>query len=287
MRLASAFVRRALVATTAIVVFSPAFGAFPEGRDCPHQHARVGEALAILGAHTGDDGAGRRIDDVADGVDRDQRGDDQAVRKRDCRGAHTGLHRAVAAGGFANRRTGSGADVAFSHCSVSCRGCRTVPAVGGRSDTRVAAKPEVHQDRSWRNRNNGAGDLEADLLLRQVTRDAIANGEPIGASAGEKDRIDVLDTVHRVEQGDIACAGRSASLCDTTDRAVAVHDDDRASSRPLAERVVADLQSRDGGETSVCRARHGRSPLCERHDRAADCQQADDDRRPGESTSHD
>ena len=49
----------------------------------PQELSRVGERLAVRGAHAGHDLAVRGIDDVAGRVDDDERGDDQAVGQRD------------------------------------------------------------------------------------------------------------------------------------------------------------------------------------------------------------
>ena len=81
----------------------------PERSSCAHRRA-----LAVGVPHAGDDRAGRGIDDVADGVDRDDRGDDQAVGQRDgCRCRCRPSSRARGPADLADRGAGAGADVAF------------------------------------------------------------------------------------------------------------------------------------------------------------------------------
>ena len=97
-----------------MVVFSPAR---PARAPPPEQLARVGE-LAVGSAHAGDDLARRRIDDVADRVDGDDRRHDEPVGHPDRRRSDAGFHRsavAAAAAGLADGRAGAGADVAFLH----------------------------------------------------------------------------------------------------------------------------------------------------------------------------
>ena len=67
---------RALVATTASVVCSPALSGLPETG--AQQASRIGEP-PVVGTCTGDDLSRRRIDDVADAVDDDQRRDDETA----------------------------------------------------------------------------------------------------------------------------------------------------------------------------------------------------------------
>ena len=52
---------------------------------------------AVLGSHACDHGAGRGIHDIADGVHRDERGNDETVGQRDGERADASLHRAIAA----------------------------------------------------------------------------------------------------------------------------------------------------------------------------------------------
>ena len=81
-RFISAFVSRALVATTAIVVFSPARGRAAAGeRAGAQQHARVGERFAVCACARQPRPRRSRVDDVAGGVDGDDGPDDQAVRR--------------------------------------------------------------------------------------------------------------------------------------------------------------------------------------------------------------
>ena len=51
-----------------------------------------------------------------------------------------------------------------------------------------------------------------------------------------------------IEQIGFARARRPAALRDATDRAFAVHENDRAACRPLAERVMSDLEALNLGE---------------------------------------
>ena len=152
----------------ASVVFSAVRGA--DGGVRAQQPARVGQRIAVLGAHAGDDCAGRRIDDVAEGVDR------RRARRR--RGRSAARSRALPMPPFiarceAARNLPTVAPApAPTLPSATGRGARgrgrAIAAVRGRPDPRVA-DAEVEQDRGWHNRHARDGRLEADVRARRAS----------------------------------------------------------------------------------------------------------------------
>ena len=66
------------------------------------------------------------------------------------------------------------------------------------------------------------------------------------------------DAVRRIEQLDVAGAGRPATHVDAGDDAVRAGQDHGAAGRPLGERVVADGEAGDGGQPLGRRGAAGR-----------------------------
>ena len=138
---ACTLVSLALVATTPMVVFSPARGwarrssapirsriARRRRAPCRRRCARPATTWPVAGSI-----------DVADGVDRDQRGDDEAVGQGDRRRAEPALHRCAPWPHLADRRAGAGADVAFGDRAVGRRAappCSRSPRSAGSSGRR-------------------------------------------------------------------------------------------------------------------------------------------------------
>ena len=123
-----------------------------------------------------------------------------------------------------------------------------IAAVGARPHLGLAAEAEVHEDRRRHDRHLRVGDLEADLALVEIAHHAAGGVEAEGAAARQHDRVDALDAVRRIEQLDVARAGRAAAHVDAGDDAVGAGQDHGAAGRPLGQRVVADRQAGDGGE---------------------------------------
>ena len=219
------------------------------GPAAPQDLSRVGEG-AVRVAYAGDDLAGGGIDDVADGIDRDDGGDDEAARQDNRRAADARFHRPAGSAELADGRARAGADRSFRHrCGRRRRG-GFVAAVGGRPHFRVSADAEIEQDRRRDDRHFRGARGPADVVLLEPADRPRRRVEAERAAAGQDDRVDLVDHVERVQEIRFARAGRAASLRDAADR-VAVDEDHGAAGRPLGEREVADLDAGDRGERRV------------------------------------
>ena len=208
----------------------------------------IRQPFAVYRAHAGHDLAGGRIDDVAARIDRDERRNDEPVRKSDGGTANAALHRALAASHLANRRAGAGADVALDDRTVRGRRRGEKPAFGGRTDLGVA-DAEVEEDRAGHDRDESAAELETDAALLEVPHDAAGRIEAEGAAASEHDRVHLLDACRRREQIGLARAGRAAADIDASRRPL-LREDDRAPGGPFRQRVVTDLETRHGRQSA-------------------------------------
>ena len=103
-------------------------------------------------------------------------------------------------------------DVSFHHRTIRCGRSGAVAAVRIGTDVRASAESEVHQYRPRNDRHDSASDLEANLLFFEVSGDAVADADTVGAAAGQKYRIHLLDGVERIEKIGIARTGCAASL---------------------------------------------------------------------------
>ena len=214
---------------------------------------RADELLAVGAACAGDDPARARIDDVADCVDGDQRGDGDAA-DLDRRGADAALHRARDAEQLADRRARTRADVALGGRIARRDLARGVARRGVGADARIA-DPEVEQDRRRDDRHDEGlrdavgrrADHGADAALLEPAHDAAGGVETERAAAGEDDRVHLVDRVDRIEQLGLARARRRAAHVDSGDGAFA-GDDHRAAGRPARVGEVADLEAGDRGQ---------------------------------------
>ena len=230
----------------------------------PERAHRADELRAVGGARAGDDAAGARIDDVADRVDGDERGDGDAADLDRCR-ADAALHRPADAEQLADRGAGAGADVALGERIARRRFARGVAGGGIGADARVA-DPEIEQDRRRNDRHDerrrdaidGRADRRADAALVEPAHHAARRVEAEGAAAGEHDRVHLVDRVDRIEQLGLARPGRRAAHVDAGDGAVA-GDHDRAAGRPARVGEVADLEAGDRGQAERHRRRARRT----------------------------
>ena len=155
------------------------------------------------------------------------RGNDESIGQRDRCAADAALHRPVAPAHFADRRAGAGADVALGHGSIGCGFCRKKPALGIRTDLRIA-DAKVEENRARHDRNDGTAELEADPLLLEVADDAAPGVETERAAAAQEDRVDLLDGCRRREQIGLPRSRRAAAHVDAGSGAL-LRDDDGAS----------------------------------------------------------
>ena len=118
----------------------------------PERAHRADELPAVGGARAGDDAAGARIDDVADRVDGDERGDRDAA-DLDRRRADAALHRPADAEQLADRRAGAGADVALGERVAATPLRRPRSRRRHRAGSRIA-DPEIEQDRRRHDRHD-------------------------------------------------------------------------------------------------------------------------------------
>src|SRR5439155_7631312 len=110
-----------------------------------------------------------------------------------------------AAAGLADRGPGAGADIAFRDWRRR-RGVRgAIAAIRTGADLRIAAEPEIDQDRGRHDRDDPRRSHRvADVMLVEPFHDAGRRVETISAAAGEDDGVDDLHVVHRIEQISLA-----------------------------------------------------------------------------------
>ena len=65
--------------------------------------------------------------------------------------------------------------------------------------------------------HTGHAHIKADMVLFQPAHHAISSGQAKGAAAGEQDRVDFFDQVHRPQEVGFAGAGRAAALVHPAD----------------------------------------------------------------------
>ena len=240
------------MATTPIVVFSLPGASGPGSRSRawgPYQAQAVGAPYA------GDQGSRGRVDDVAHGIDRHQRGDLQAVGELDQRGSHAAFHGASRTAQLADRGAGSRADIAFRNDVVPGGAGRPVAAVGVGTHGGVA-DAEVVQDRRRHDRHARRPRPVPDAPFVQVTHHSVGGGQAERAAAREDDCVHLLDGVDRVEESRLARARGRAAHVDRGGGAAA-GEDNRTAGRPRVERVMSDLDAGDGRQP--VRRRHGAS----------------------------
>ena len=202
---ACALVILALVAIRPSVVFSP--GRCGGRRPRSQELARVDEAAAISAACARHDLAGRGIDDVAGGVERDEGGDGEPVRQRDRRRADAALHRVTAAAELADRGAGAGADTAFGD-GPSVAACAA--AYPHEASGLINGLPPTGRSNSTAGGNDrhiGAAKRKADFALFEIPHHAAGRVEPESAAAREHDRVDLFDEIRRIEQIGLARSG--------------------------------------------------------------------------------
>ena len=219
--------------------------------------SRIGQR-AVRIANAGDDLSRGGIDDVADGVDRDDGGDDEAVGPGDGKRADARLHRQAAsrrvagmlrnAAELSDSCARSCADVAFGDGAGRGGHRSFVAAVGSRPDPRVAAEAKVKQDGARNNRHHALRGLVADVPLLEILDDALRRVEAEGAATRQHHGVDAFDEIGRIEEVCFARARCAAALRDAADGTFTINQHDRASRRPLGERVMPDLQPGDIGQ---------------------------------------
>jgi hypothetical protein len=188
---------------------------------------------AVRVAHSSDDFAGGRVDDVADGVHSDQRCDDQPVGQSNRRGPDARFRRSSGTAEFSDCRTRSGADASFGYRSGGRDLCRFVSAVSGRSNFGITANAEVEQNCRRHNRHFRWACGPADSVFFEPANRSGRCFESKRAAARQHDRVHLVDHVEWIEQVGFAGAGRTTALRDTTDR-IAIdhnHGDNRLDAR--------------------------------------------------------
>ena len=195
--------KRAFVATTPIVVFCPgrAAASMAPWRPAADCAAAVGHRPATCRPASGPRRrpSGGRIDDVADGIDGDERGDDQAAR--------AGGWRSMPMPAFIARPSPAvlptvapapAPTLPSTHRTVAGGIGGLVAALGVRPDLRIAAEGEVEQAGGGHDRHPRDARVESDVALLEPLHRAGGRIEPEGAAAGKHDRMDDLDEVGRV-----------------------------------------------------------------------------------------
>jgi hypothetical protein len=210
----------------------------------PQQTPDVGQASSIRCSRTGHDLAGRRIDDVARRVHRDQRGDDQPVRQRNGCRADAALHCAIAPAELADGCSCAGADVSLGHGSGRGGSGRAVPAVRARPDLRIASDTKVEEHRGRHDRHAGHPRVEPHAAFLEEPHHAGRRVEAERAPARQEDRVHLVDRVDRVEQIGLTRARRRSADVDAGDGAV-LDQHDRAAGGAGGEGLVADLDAID------------------------------------------
>ena len=235
-----------------MVVFSPARPSPPAA--AAQQRARV-EQLAVRAAHAGDDLAGHRIDDVADGVHGDDGRDDEPVRQLDGGRADAGLHRSAALAstpGLADRRTGASADVAFRHRRFGRRASGAIAAVRVRANLRVrrrtrdrtGSRPE-RSERRRRCRPGSRCSVRRATSSRRTRRRGRRRCRPTAMMAL------TIWTLLTGSSRSVSRVPGAPPRSSTLPVVPSLKRIDGASRRPLGEREVADLDAFDGGQRVV------------------------------------
>ena len=254
MRLMSAFDRRALVATTAIVVLPPARGAAARVRARRERSSARASASALPSAvrtpATTLPVAGSMMSPTA--FTATMAPTIEAVRQRDAGRADAALHRAPAPPILPTVAPAPAPTLPSGTGAVAGGRRGLVAAVGGRADLRVAAEAEVEQDRGRHDRHHAGGaHVPADLPLLEIAHDALRGVEAVGAAARQHDRVDLVDHVERIEQIGLARARRAAALRHAAHGALAVDEHHGAAGRPLGQREVADADARHVRDAAV------------------------------------
>ena len=238
------------------------------GRDGParaQNFSRIGERT-VGGPGARHDPAGGRIDNVADRVDRNDRGDDETTRQRDGRGAESGLRGPEAArrrscvlaesAKLAYGRTGARANAAFGDGTGRRRCRRPVAAVRRGSDLRIITDGQIKNSRGRHDRDLARDSRKADVVLFEPLHDASRRIKTKRAPAGEDDGIHALDHVQRIQKICFARRGGRSPLRHPA-HGVAVDENHRAAGRSLGQREVPHFDAGDRGECSVRGARLG------------------------------
>ena len=192
------------------------------------QRSRVGEA-AIRVADPGDDLPGVRIDDVADGVDRDDGAHAQAVGQGDAVAAHASLHGAHRPARLAHCRARARADRSFLH-RLGRRSCGSaVAAVRGRTNLGIAANRQVEQDGGGHDWDLGNAHVPTDAVLLEPADCPGGRLEPEGAAARQDDGVHLVHHVGRIQEIGFARARCAAALRNAARGPFTLNEDDRYS----------------------------------------------------------
>src|SRR5262249_42116665 len=158
----------------------------------------------------------------------------------DRRRTDAGLHRTAAAR-LPDGRPCARADVALLHRIGSRRRRSFVAAVGCRPDLRTAAERQIEQDGGRHDGDDAArAGAVADLVLLEPARYAAGGIEAVRAAARQRDGVDDLHVVDRIQQISFSRPRRAAADVDAAGRIV-LDEHDRTASGAFAQREVADL----------------------------------------------
>ena len=153
--------------------------------------------------------------DVADGVDGDDRGDDQAVGQGDRRPSRARLSSTGPWPILPTVAPAPAPTLPSRDRPVGRRLRGLVAAVGGRPDLpacrRSRGRTGSPPARSARRRG---ADLPADVALLEIPHDALRGVEAVGAAAGQHDGVDLVDHVQRVSRSVSRVPG-APPRCDT------------------------------------------------------------------------
>ena len=182
-------------------------------------YATSASALAVLGPHAGDDLPRRRIDHVAERVDRRR-----ARRRRgrsgmpDRRAADAAFHRPFQAPALPTVAPAP-APTLPSGTGRGARGRRRAIAAVGVGPDRGVAYAQVEQDGRRHNRHARHAARRSPSVLLEPAHHAGRRVEAERAAAGEHDRVDAVDRVHGIQQVRLARARRGAAHVDARDGA--------------------------------------------------------------------
>ena len=147
--------------------------------------------------------SGGRVEHVAGGVDHDQRSHGDPGLQDRGRGAQTAFQ-------YAGPCAGSAADAADGE--VGSGGfCCSVAELSVRS-VRPGAHGQVEDHGGGHDRHRAAGHLHAPAVLLEPAHHPVGGRQAEGTAAAEHDRVDVADTVGRVEQFGLLGAGRTPDI---------------------------------------------------------------------------
>src|SRR5208282_975758 len=181
-------------------------------------------------------------ENAAGGVDNGNRADDVAVRRLRRGGTDPAL--AIDRG-----RAGAGADAAEGEIGTGRGGCRIAELAIGRktAPVLVAAAQQIKQDGRGYDRYARGANRKAAALFLEPSLHPRRGIEAEGRAAGQRDGVDAVDRLRRIEQRAFACSRPAAAQIDRADGRLVEHDGGRAGSE-AGVLGMADIHPGDVGD---------------------------------------